>query len=172
MSKERRDLYNEIALELIEHMKHIPDAEHIIRGYFQARMDKEVQAEQARRREQMGGFQYKAHFNADPFAGIDDELFEKVFGGGRSGRSSFYQQQQTKTPKNPFADLFEEAHRKSTGTEYPKAKKKTVDPKVRRAEIERELDIIRGVSPTPKGYKVDPRKAKALMIELKELEGK
>jgi hypothetical protein len=170
MSKERRDLYNEIALELIEHMKHIPDAEHIIRGYFQARMDKEVQAEQARRREQMGGFQYKAHFNADPFAGIDDELFEKVFGGGRSGRSSFYQQQRTKTPKNPFEDLFREAYT-AAGTKTAEPKK-AVDPKVRRVEIERELDIIRGVSPTPKGYKVDPRKAKALMIELKELEGK
>lgn len=46
------------------------------------------------------------------------------------------------------------------------------DPKTRIAEIDKELDIIRGRVPTPKGYKINPRKAKALMTERAELEGK
>jgi hypothetical protein len=45
-----------------------------------------------------------------------------------------------------------------------------VDPKTRIAEIDKELDIIRGRIPTPKGYKIDARKAKALMAERAELE--
>lgn len=38
------------------------------------------------------------------------------------------------------------------------------------AEINDELDIIRGVKPTPKGYRVDVRRTKQLMAELKELQ--
>lgn len=44
-----------------------------------------------------------------------------------------------------------------------------VDPVTRRAEIEAELDIIRGRTPTPKGYRVDAGKIKALMTELAQL---
>lgn len=36
-------------------------------------------------------------------------------------------------------------------------------------EINKELDIIRGVVPTPKGYKIDLQRAKDLMSELKKL---
>lgn len=36
-------------------------------------------------------------------------------------------------------------------------------------EINNELDIIRGIVPTPKGYKVDLKRAKELMVELKRL---
>jgi hypothetical protein len=50
-------------------------------------------------------------------------------------------------------------------------KAKPVDKKQRRAQIERELDIIRGVVPTPTGYRVEPGKIKALMKELNNLEG-
>lgn len=45
-----------------------------------------------------------------------------------------------------------------------------VDPGQRLVEIDRELDIVRGVVATPKGYKVDPRKAKALMAERARLQ--
>lgn len=38
-----------------------------------------------------------------------------------------------------------------------------------KAEIEAELDIIRGRVPTPKGYKVDKGRTKLLMTRLKEL---
>ena len=44
-----------------------------------------------------------------------------------------------------------------------------INPEARRAEIEEELDIIRGRIPTPKGYRVDPSRIKALMLELREL---
>lgn len=44
-----------------------------------------------------------------------------------------------------------------------------VDRAARKAEIEAELDIIRGRVPTPKGYTVDPLRAKKLMQELKQL---
>lgn len=44
-----------------------------------------------------------------------------------------------------------------------------INPEVRKRQIEQELDIIRGITPTPKGYKVDPGKVKALMAELKQL---
>lgn len=43
------------------------------------------------------------------------------------------------------------------------------NPVTRIAEIDAELDIIRGRVSTPKGYKIDPRKAKALMNERTEL---
>lgn len=46
---------------------------------------------------------------------------------------------------------------------------KPVDRAARKAEIEAELDIIRGRVPTPKGYTVDPLRAKKLMQELKQL---
>jgi hypothetical protein len=43
------------------------------------------------------------------------------------------------------------------------------DPVARKKQINDELDIIRGVVPTPPRYKVDPLRAKALMTELKQL---
>jgi|SRR5882724_1067017 len=46
---------------------------------------------------------------------------------------------------------------------------KPVDPIKRRAEINTELDIIRGRIPTPKDYKIDPLRVKKLMQELKQL---
>lgn len=54
----------------------------------------------------------------------------------------------------------------------PKARPKPKSPEVRRAEIERELDIIRGRIPTPKGFKVDAGKVKRLMTELRQLNEK
>lgn len=51
----------------------------------------------------------------------------------------------------------------------PKAETVEKDPIKRRKQINDELDIIRGVIPTPKGYTIDPRRAKALMVELKQL---
>jgi hypothetical protein len=59
---------------------------------------------------------------------------------------------------------------KHPGIAQPARKPLLQDPKARMAEINKELDIIRGVVPTPKGYKVDARKVKALMTELSELE--
>jgi hypothetical protein len=47
---------------------------------------------------------------------------------------------------------------------------KQPSPVNRRQEIERELDIIRGRVPTPKGYRVDSLRVKRLMQELKQLE--
>jgi hypothetical protein len=44
-----------------------------------------------------------------------------------------------------------------------------VSPEVRKKEIEDELDIIRGVVPTPRGYKVNPLRIKQLMAELSQL---
>lgn len=52
------------------------------------------------------------------------------------------------------------------------AKPKPVDPIQRINDIEDELDICRGVKPTPAGYRVDPGKVKALMTELKQLRAK
>jgi hypothetical protein len=49
-------------------------------------------------------------------------------------------------------------------------KPKPVDPGTRIKEIDEELDIIRGVRPTPKGYKIDPRRVKVLMIERAKLQ--
>lgn len=43
------------------------------------------------------------------------------------------------------------------------------DPVKRKADIETELDIIRGRVPTPPGYIVDPLRTKKLMQELKAL---
>lgn len=51
----------------------------------------------------------------------------------------------------------------------PKPAPPVKDKASRIQEIEDELDIIRGVKPTPKGYKVDPSKVKSLMTELKQL---
>lgn len=45
----------------------------------------------------------------------------------------------------------------------------SLDPVARKAEIEHELDIIRGRIPTPYGYKIYPLRIKKLMIELKQL---
>lgn len=45
----------------------------------------------------------------------------------------------------------------------------SLDPVARKAEIEHELDIIRGRISTPYGYKIDPLRIKKLMIELKQL---
>lgn len=36
-------------------------------------------------------------------------------------------------------------------------------------EINAELDILRGITKTPKGYNIDPARAKELMAELKKL---
>lgn len=46
---------------------------------------------------------------------------------------------------------------------------KPVSPEQRIKDIEAELDIYRGRVPTPKGFKSDPSKVKALMAELKKL---
>lgn len=51
----------------------------------------------------------------------------------------------------------------------PKPRPKPKSPAQRKLEIERELDIIRGRVPTPKGYKIDPRKIKSLMQEYRSL---
>lgn len=51
----------------------------------------------------------------------------------------------------------------------PAAKPRTRSPETRRAEIEHELDIIRGRIPTPKGYSIDPGRIKELVQELKQL---
>lgn len=45
----------------------------------------------------------------------------------------------------------------------------TTDPATRRAEIEAELEILRGRVPTPKGYVADPGRIKKLMQELGQL---
>lgn len=45
----------------------------------------------------------------------------------------------------------------------------TTDNQKRMIEINSELDILRGVVPTPKGYHVDINRAKELMTELKKL---
>ena len=50
-----------------------------------------------------------------------------------------------------------------------KAAATKVDPKQRMKEIEDELDIIRGVVPTPAGYTVDRRNVRRLVRELQEL---
>ena len=50
-------------------------------------------------------------------------------------------------------------------------KPKPIDKDRRRAEIQRELDIIRGILPTPAGYTVDPDNIKRLMTELRNLGG-
>lgn len=46
---------------------------------------------------------------------------------------------------------------------------KAVDPKARLAEIDKELDIIKGRVPTPKGYIATPSKVKLLIQERKEV---
>ena len=43
------------------------------------------------------------------------------------------------------------------------------DKATRLRQINTELDIIRGRVPTPPGYKIDPRRIKQLMAELKQL---
>lgn len=48
------------------------------------------------------------------------------------------------------------------------ARPKPVDKAARLQEIEHELDIIRGVVPTPRGYTIDKAKIRGL---IKELEG-
>lgn len=45
-------------------------------------------------------------------------------------------------------------------------------PAERIKQIDTELDIIRGVKPTPKGYKIDATKAKRLMTERRNLQAK
>lgn len=51
----------------------------------------------------------------------------------------------------------------------PSSPPRAIDKAARRKEIEAELDIVRGIVPTPKGYKVDQRHIKAIMIELRGL---
>lgn len=49
---------------------------------------------------------------------------------------------------------------------------KRKSPAERIKEIEHELQIIKGQVPTPKGYTITPAKAKELIKELRELQGK
>lgn len=83
--------------------------------------------------------------------------------GGRPGPG--YQQAKAATKRWPSID----AMMADLAKQKAAAKPKPVDPVARRAEIEAELDIIRGRVPTPKGYKVDPLRAKKLMQELNQL---
>lgn len=48
-------------------------------------------------------------------------------------------------------------------------KPKPIDKPTRIKQIEQELDIIRGIVPTPKGYKIDKSNIRALVKELAEL---
>lgn len=78
--------------------------------------------------------------------------------------------QGTFNTNNPFANLnqMNEALKQKRAQTINKPKT-TIDPAARRKEIERELDIIRGRIPTPKGYSVNPSRVKDLMLELKKL---
>lgn len=76
-----------------------------------------------------------------------------------------------KAGRAPFASLGElnaalGAKRKAEEA----AKPKPVDRPKRIKEIEAELDIIRGVVPTPKGYTIDKTRIRSLLAELKELQ--
>lgn len=48
-------------------------------------------------------------------------------------------------------------------------RKPKVSKEERIRQIEHELDIIRGIQPTPKGYIINPSKVKSLMAELRDL---
>ena len=73
--------------------------------------------------------------------------------------------------KLPFTNLAElNAHLTAQRKAQEAAKPKPVDKPARIKEIENELDIIRGVVPTPKGYKIDTASVKSLRAELKELQ--
>lgn len=48
-------------------------------------------------------------------------------------------------------------------------KPKPVDKVTRMAQIEVELNIIKGITPTPRGYKIDKTNIKILIKELKQL---
>lgn len=63
---------------------------------------------------------------------------------------------------------FEEFIQQATYTSHPK-RTETLTKEQRIRQIERELDILRGRIPTPKGYKVDKQRSKGLMKELREL---
>lgn len=101
-----------------------------------------------------------------------DDLYKQMFGEG-IGRSK-----QAFDPHNdPFAQFGQRRpHSANTLNDLLKRAAAIIhdepiatDPKARRDQINKELDIVRGVVPTPKGYKVDPLRAKALMAELKKL---
>jgi hypothetical protein len=111
--------------------------------------------------------------------GALDDLFRKM-GAQNSSAYSAYQQQlhqlnnqyyaQQNAFQNQLGTLGGLRGIRGAGLAYKPPKPLPPDPKVRIAEIDKELDIIRGIIPTPKGYKIDPRKAKALMVERAELE--
>lgn len=90
-----------------------------------------------------------------------EELYQQIYGRQTIGTPS----QPKKHWSSIEAMMADLAKQKAAMPPAPKP----VDPARRKAEIEAELDIIRGRKPTPKGYVVDPLRAKKLMIELKQL---
>lgn len=89
----------------------------------------------------------------------------------QQGFGTLGQQQATQQQPRQFGSIAElnaalAAQRKAQEARKPKP----VDKPTRIAEIEHELDICRGIIPTPKGYKVDTSKVKSLVAELKQLQ--
>lgn len=91
-------------------------------------------------------------------------LHDANFGQGIGGQTIGGRPAQGKKPPWSNAAEMNEALAKQ------RIKNKPKDPALRIKEINRELDIIRGRVATPKGYNVDPLRAKRLMAELKQLQ--
>lgn len=104
-----------------------------------------------------------------------EELLEQLYGDPRQ-RAANDQQASNRTKQNqnwfnPFESVFGQYQYTFSGgaAQTRRPAQPIVNPDVRRREIEHELEIIKGIIPTPKGYTITTSKAKALVVELREL---
>lgn len=111
-----------------------------------------------------------------------EELYRHVFGdlNDQHAQAQAQAQQQAGQSFNqfdPFAqfrtgrafDRLQEEVNRMQGSRTAQREPIATSPIERREQINRELDIIRGVVPTPPGYVIDTRRIKALMTELNKL---
>lgn len=110
---------------------------------------------------------YKKRPNYTPNSSLD-EAFRRLNEELNRSQSQYYQQynRQKATLNDALGQLGGLGGIKGAGAAY---KPRIKDPATRIVEIDRELDIIRGVIPTPKGYSTDVHKVKTLLAERAEL---